>query len=215
MYLRQRLLRQVNALGASNWMPPLLRLSRLHCVCVRFVRCVFLLSTAFSFLLLSLLYVCVMWQDDVVTMQLSYFQIMAKLRKVGIILETRQARNIRYRLVKGLPVGPKDALATPDSMESDLELDALFNDELARELEAGGRESVESLLRLHKELEKTRAGYKFDVSQDDLGRFTATCWMTGRQRVRAARDGILLFLDSSRSGINTVSYIALRCSAMF
>jgi len=47
-------------------------------------------------------------QDDVVTMKLSSAQIMAKLRKVGVILEPRQARNLRYRFMKGLPVGPKN-----------------------------------------------------------------------------------------------------------
>lgn len=144
-------------------------------------------------------------KDDVVTMKLTYVQVLAKLRKKGFELETRQARNIRYRLIKGLPVGQKDITAkTTESPDADVELDALFNDELAQEIEVGGAASVQNLIHLHLALKRTRPGYIYDVSKDDVGRFTATAWMTGRQRVRAARDGILLFLDSSRSGINSV-----------
>lgn len=149
------------------------------------------------------------FQEDIETMKLSYVQIMAKLNKRGFRIETRQARNIRYRVLKGLPFGSKDANPPDDPVEADKQLDELFNDELAREVQAGGRESVDALVNLHVALQKSRPGYVYDVSSDDLGRFDATCWMTARQRVRAARDGVLLFLDSSRSGISTVSS---RCS---
>jgi len=54
-------------------------------------------------------------KEDVVTMKLTYTQVMAKLHKKGIHLQARQARNIRYRLMKGLPVGPKHAIDKADS----------------------------------------------------------------------------------------------------
>jgi len=60
-------------------------------------------------------------------MKLSYVQIMAKLNKRGIRIETRQARNIRYRVLKGLPFGSKDANPPDDPVEADKQLDELFN----------------------------------------------------------------------------------------
>ena len=59
---------------------------------------------------------------------------------------------------------------------------------------------------IHSGLRRQVKGYDSRITTDSERRFTATSWQTGRMRTRLRRDGIFIFIDDSRSGINTCGF---------
>ena len=111
------------------------------------------------------------------------------------------ARNLRYRIKRNLPLSGR--VVEEQAAADEKDVDPMFNEEFAEEVQAGGIESVRKLMMLHRELKGRHLGYQYHVSADDQKRFNGTCWQTGRMRARA-KGADLLFLDSSRSGIVSV-----------
>ena len=117
----------------------------------------------------------------------------------------REATNLRYRLMKDMPVKGYE-FDKEDSAELGAMEDYLFNEDLAREVMAGAKESVDNLRIVHKGLKYQVKGYDYRITTDSENRFSGTVWMTGRMRARLRRYGIFLFLDDSRSGINSSGF---------
>jgi len=117
----------------------------------------------------------------------------------------REATNLRYRLMKDMPVKGYE-FDEEDSAGLGAMEDYLFNEDLAREVMAGAKESVDNLRIVHKGLKCQVKGYDYRITTDSENRFSGTVWMTGRMRARLRRYGIFLFLDDSRSGINSSGF---------
>ena len=117
----------------------------------------------------------------------------------------REATNLRYRLMKDKPVKGYE-FDEKDGAELGAMEDYLFNEDLAREIMAGAKESVDNLRIVHKGLKYQVKGYDYRITTDSENRFSGTVWMTGRMRARLRRYGIFLFLDDSRSGINSSGF---------
>jgi len=117
----------------------------------------------------------------------------------------REATNLRYRLMKDMPVKGYE-FDEKDSAELGAMEDCLYNEDLAREVMAGAKESVDNLRIVHKGLKCQVKGYDYRITTDSENRFSGTVWMTGRMRARLRRYGIFLFLDDSRSGINSSGF---------
>ncbi len=117
-----------------------------------------------------------------------------------------EATNLRYRILKNLPIKgwtKKDA----DNKKSVGEMeDYLYNEDLAAEVTAGGKQSLENLQIVHDGLRGQIKGYDSRTTTDSENRFAGTTWMTGRMRARLRVHGIVIFLDDSRSGINTSGF---------
>ena len=117
----------------------------------------------------------------------------------------REATNLRYRLIRDIPIkgyNPKEV----DERDIGQMQDFLFNEDLAAEVIAGGQKSIDNMRIVHNGLKRQVKGYDYQVATDSENRFTATGWQTGRMRNRMRRWGVLIFLDDSRSGINTSGF---------
>ena len=117
----------------------------------------------------------------------------------------KEATNLRYRLLKDMPV-KGCSFDEEDSAELGVMVDYLFNEDLAREITAGGKDSEDNLCIVHKGLKQQVKGYDFRITTDSEKRFTGTAWQTGRMRARLRRYGTIIFLDDSRSGINSSGF---------
>ena len=116
----------------------------------------------------------------------------------------KEATNLRYRLIKDMPVKGYEFEA--DGAELGAMEDYLFNEDLAREIIAGQKESVDNLRIVHKGLKHQVKGHDYRITTDSENRFSGTAWMTGRMRARLRRCGVFIFLDDSRSGINSSGF---------
>jgi hypothetical protein len=116
-----------------------------------------------------------------------------------------EATNLRYRLMKGLPI--KDWKASEVSNEAIGSMqDYLFNEDLAKEIKAGDLDSVKNLQMLHSGLRCQVKGYDSRITTDSENRFSGTAWQTGRMRSRLRRHGRFIFVDDSRSGISSSGF---------
>jgi len=117
-----------------------------------------------------------------------------------------EATNLRYRLLKDQPIrGWK--YDEQHAAEYGKQQDTLYNEDLAAEIEAGGSESLDNLMSLHRGLEQEEEGYDHRTATDSEGRFSGTAWRTGRMGGRLKKSGkAMLFMDDSRSGINTSGF---------
>jgi hypothetical protein len=61
-------------------------------------------------------------------------------------------------------------------------IDYLHNEDLANEISAGSKESIQSLHLIHNGLKSQIEGYDFRMATDSLLRFSGTSWQTGRMR---------------------------------
>jgi len=116
-----------------------------------------------------------------------------------------EATNIRYRIMKNLPIRgwePKKISAEDMGPMADY----IFNSDLATEVTAGGQDSIDKLCLVHKGLASQVKGYDYRITTDSMSRFTGTSWQTGRMRSRLRRHGRFIFIDDSRSGINTSGF---------
>ena len=84
--------------------------------------------------------------------------------------------------------------------------DYLFNEDLAKEVKAGGKDSVENLHICHRGMKRELLGYDYRLTTDTEKRFTGTAWQTGRIRSRLRCYGKFIFIDESRSAISTCGF---------
>ena len=117
----------------------------------------------------------------------------------------KEATNIRYRLLKELPIKGWKESEIPKEHMGKME-DYLFNKDLAKEVVAGGKDSVNNLQLVHNGLRGQVPGYDSRITTDTENRFSGTSWQTGRMRSRLRRHGTFIFVDDSRSGINTSGF---------
>ena len=82
----------------------------------------------------------------------------------------------------------------------------MHNEDLAKEIVAGGQDSIINLRTTHEGLKRQERGYDYRMTADDQNRFSGTAWQTGRMRARIRHSGKLAFLDDSRSGISTSGF---------
>lgn len=123
-----------------------------------------------------------------------------------------EATNLRYKILTDKPI--KDWVPPPpDESRDDEDVaamktmeDYLFNEDLANEIRVGGRESIEKMRLLHEGLKSTSPGYDYRIAKDNEGRFTGTAWQTGRMRGRLAKHGDVLWIDDTRSGVNSSGF---------
>ena len=116
-----------------------------------------------------------------------------------------EATNLRYRILKDMPIKGWDyAEADKDSMA--VMEDFLFNEDLAREIKAGGADSINNLKLFMGGMTNEVEGFDYRITTDSENRFTGTAWQTGRMRHRLKKYGAFIFLDDSRSGINTSGF---------
>ena len=123
-------------------------------------------------------------------------------RMTGVTL--REATNLRHRVMKGMPAKGHEFEA--DSAELGSMKYYLFNEDLAREIIAGQKESADNLRIVHEGLKHQVKGRDYRITTDSEKRFSGTVWMTGRTRARLCRFGAFIFLDDSRSGINSSGF---------
>lgn len=117
----------------------------------------------------------------------------------------KEATNLRYRLLKDLPVRGWEYDEKKDA-EYAMQQDVLYNADLAAEISAGGAESLSNLISLHRGLAAEEEGYAYEICTDSETRFSGTAWQTGRMRGRLKKSGAMLVMDDSRSGINTSGF---------
>ena len=116
-----------------------------------------------------------------------------------------EATNLRYRLLTNLAI--KDWKPNECSKEEIGEwTDYLHNEDLAKEISAGSKDSIENLTLLHRGLKGEVEGYDSRVTTDSENRFSGTAWQTGRMRARLLRHGAMIFIDDTRSGVNTSNF---------
>ncbi|KAL7492794.1 hypothetical protein ACHAWT_001821 [Skeletonema menzelii] len=115
----------------------------------------------------------------------------------------KEATNLRYRLMNNKKI---KGCEIPSNEEMGKMTDYLFNYDLKREVIAGGQKSVDNLVCVHQGLSSQIPGYDYRMTTDTEQRFSGTAWQTGRMRRRLRDSGRLIFLDDSRSGINTAGF---------
>jgi len=116
-----------------------------------------------------------------------------------------EATNLRYRLLTDAPI--KDWKPNECSKEEMGQwTDYLHNEDLAKEISAGSKDSIDNLLMLHRGLKGEVDGYDSRVTTDSENRFSGTAWQTGRMRARLLRHGAMIFIDDTRSGVNTSNF---------
>ena len=84
--------------------------------------------------------------------------------------------------------------------------DYLFNEDLAHEVKAGRKDSVDNLKIVHTGLSGQIKGYDYRITTDSERRFTGTAWQTGCMRSRLRRKGTFIFIDDSRSRISSCGF---------
>ena len=114
-----------------------------------------------------------------------------------------EARNLRFRLLKDIPI---KGCRVPTPEESGNIVDFLHNTYIAEEFVAGDKKIVISLRTMHKGLAKQERGYDYTITADDQKRFAGTAWQSGRMRGRARQDAIMIVVGDSRTGINTSGF---------
>ena len=116
-----------------------------------------------------------------------------------------EATNLRYRLLNDEPI--KNWKPNECSKEEIGQwTDYLHNEDLANEISAGSKDSIDNLLMLHRGLKEEVDGYDSRVTTDSEHRFSGTAWQTGRMRARLLRHGAMIFIDDTRSGVNTSNF---------
>jgi len=116
-----------------------------------------------------------------------------------------EATNLRYRLLNDESI--KDWKPNEFSKEEMGQwTDYLHNEDLAKEISAGSKDSIDNLLMLHRGLKEEVDGYDSRVTTDSEQRFSGTAWQTGRMRARLLRHGAMIFIDDTRSGVNTSNF---------
>lgn len=116
-----------------------------------------------------------------------------------------EATNLRYRLLTDMPI--KNWKPEECSKEEMGEMqDYLYNDDLAKEVAAGSKESISNLQVVHNGLRQQIEGYDFRITTDSENRFSGTAWQTGRMRERLKRYGVMIYIDDTRSGVNTSNF---------
>lgn len=116
----------------------------------------------------------------------------------------KEATNLRYRLMKSMKI--QGFVEDPSYQELGKMTDYLINYDLKQEVTAGGQKSVDNLVCVHKGLSSQIPGYDYRMTTDSENRFSGTAWQTGRMRRRLRDSGMIIFLDDSRSGINTAGF---------
>lgn len=116
----------------------------------------------------------------------------------------KEATNLRYRLLIGKKI--KGYVEDPSHQQMGKMTDYLLNYDLKKEVTAGGQKSVDNLVCVHKGLSSQIPGYDYRMTTDSENRFSGTAWQTGRMRKRLRDFGMMIFLDDSRSGINTAGF---------
>jgi len=116
-----------------------------------------------------------------------------------------EATNLRYRLRRDLPIKDWKPNECSDEEMGEMQ-DFLFNDDLAKEVVAGSKESIDNLQLVHNGLREHIDGYDFQMATDSENRFSGTAWQTGRMRARLEKHGVMIFLDDTRSGVNTSNF---------
>ena len=116
-----------------------------------------------------------------------------------------EATNLRYRLRRDLPIKDWKPNECSDETMGAMQ-DYLFNDDLAKEVVAGSKQSIDNLQIVHNGLREHIDGYDFRMATDTENRFSATAWQTGRMRARLEKHGVMIFLDDTRSGVNTSNF---------
>lgn len=116
-----------------------------------------------------------------------------------------EATNLRYRLRRGLTIKDWKPNECSDEEMGEMQ-DYLFNDDLAKEVVAGSKQSIDNLQLVHNGLREQIDGYAFEMATDSENRFSGTAWQTGRMRARLEKHGVMIFLDDTRSGVNTSNF---------
>jgi len=116
-----------------------------------------------------------------------------------------EATNLRYRILKNMTIKGWD-FADADKDNMAVMEDFLFNNDLAREIKTGGAESINNLKLLLGGLTNEVEGFDYRITTDSENRFSGAAWQTGRMRHRLKKYGVFIFLDDSRSGINTSGF---------
>ena len=111
-----------------------------------------------------------------------------------------EAKNLRARLLKNQPIRGWDVSDPVSVGEID---DYLYNVDLARELEAGGQESIDNLQLVLTGLQAQEHGFDYRLTSDSESRFSGVAWQTGRMRARGRVHAHVIFIDDSKSGIST------------
>lgn len=84
--------------------------------------------------------------------------------------------------------------------------DNLFNKDLVKEVVAEGKDSMNNLQLVHKGLHVQVPGYDYRITTDSENRFSGASWQTGCMRSHLQQHGTFIFVDGSRSHINTSSF---------
>ena len=88
-----------------------------------------------------------------------------------------EATNLRYRLLKDLPIKDwKELNVVKEEMGA--MKDFLFNKDLAKDITAGNVDSAKNLQRIHSELCHQMKGYDSRITIDTNNRFSGTTWQT-------------------------------------
>ena len=87
-----------------------------------------------------------------------------------------EATNLRYRLMKGIPIKGWVDLSKEDPVKMAAMEDYLHNEDLAKEIVAGGQDSIINLRTTHEGLKRQERGYDYRMTADDQNRFSGTAW---------------------------------------
>jgi hypothetical protein len=148
-------------------------------------------------------------REDVKASRYGTDDVRSKLVDFGLSdVSLEEVTNLRYRLMKDLPIRGWEGKALDDQLQMDTKSmqDYLFNNDIASEIKAGGQESIKKLQLLYKGLEAVSPGFSYDIAIDSEGRFTGTALMSGRMRARLAKYGDVLFIDDTRSGVTSSGF---------